>query len=175
MIRHGQPDYKPCETRGFIGHGNDLAPLTAKGIAQAKEAARNPLLAGTQLIVSSPYTRALQTAAYVARETGLNIVVEVDLREWTPDLTYQFSTPEEACVAADEYMLRNGVCAWDRQPPWENAADMFRRAVKCLAPYSEKYDKIVVVGHSMVMQQFIPFARIRFCSVWQVPLPEKMP
>lgn len=175
MIRHGQPDYTPCEERGFIGHGKDLAPLTAKGVAQAKEAAKSPLLQGSRLIVSSPYTHALQTASYVAMKTGLDIVVEVDLREWTPDLTYQFSTPEEACIAADEYMLRNGVCAWNREPLWENAADMFKRALNCLRPYAAKYDKIIVVGHSMVMQQFLPYERIRFGSVWQVFLPEEMP
>ena len=26
LIRHGEPDYSPCEKRGFIGQGHDLAP-----------------------------------------------------------------------------------------------------------------------------------------------------
>ena len=42
-----------------------------------------------ELIVSSPYTRALQTAAIISRETGLKICIEVDLHEWEPDKTNQ--------------------------------------------------------------------------------------
>lgn len=92
MIRHGEPDYTPCNDRLFIGHGKDLCPLTDKGIEQAKEVALNPLLAGAQIILSSPYTRALQTAAYIATAVRLDIKVEVDLREWQPDLTFLYKT-----------------------------------------------------------------------------------
>ncbi len=38
-------------------------------------------LKSAQLIVASPYTRALETAAIISRETGLKIRVEVDLHE----------------------------------------------------------------------------------------------
>lgn len=42
MIRHGEPDYEPCDDRMFIGHGRDLSPLTENGIEQAKEVAKTP-------------------------------------------------------------------------------------------------------------------------------------
>lgn len=168
MIRHGQPDYAPCRTRGFKGHGRDLASLTPKGIEQAKAAAQSPLLNGAQIIVSSPYTRALQTAAYVARTTELDIVVETDLREWEPDLTYTYSDAVTASRAAEEYMLCNGICMPCHNPQWENACCLLNRAVNCLKPYAEKYNKIIAVTHSMVMQQFILHEKIRLGSVWQV-------
>ena len=59
FIRHGEPDKAEVDRRGVIGLGRELAPLTGVGIRQAGEAAENPLLEGSQLIVSSPYTRAL--------------------------------------------------------------------------------------------------------------------
>ena len=30
LIRHGEPDYSPCDQRGFSGFGRDLAPLAKK-------------------------------------------------------------------------------------------------------------------------------------------------
>ena len=53
LIRHGEPDYSPCEKRGFIGQGHDLAPLTPQGVAQARAVAESPLLEGAELLVSS--------------------------------------------------------------------------------------------------------------------------
>ena len=44
LIRHGKPDYMPVDTRGFIGHGRSLAPLTPEGIAQAEKVAQQPVL-----------------------------------------------------------------------------------------------------------------------------------
>mgnify|MGYP001625292290 CR=1 FL=1 len=76
LIRHGEPDTAACDSRNFAGQGYELAPLTQKGVAQAKEAAHSPLLQGAQMILSSPYTRALQTAAEISRVTGLEIRVE---------------------------------------------------------------------------------------------------
>lgn len=32
LMRHGEPDYSGVTARGYIGHGQDLAPLTAAGI-----------------------------------------------------------------------------------------------------------------------------------------------
>ena len=81
MIRHAEPDYSLCDKHNFIGHGRDLAPLSQKGIEQAEETAKDKRLIDAELIISSPYTRALQTAAIISRTTGIKLVVEVDIRE----------------------------------------------------------------------------------------------
>ena len=75
FIRHGEPDKTIVDKRGFIGQGRDMVPLTELGIKQAEEASLNPLLEGCQIIVSSPYTRALQTAEILSKNTGLDIKV----------------------------------------------------------------------------------------------------
>ena len=88
FIRHGEPDKNIIDSRGFVGMGRDMAPLTEKGIRQAEEVALNSNLENAQVILSSPYTRALQTAAIISRRTGLEIKVEVDLHEFIPDKTF---------------------------------------------------------------------------------------
>lgn len=73
FIRHGEPDYLQCDERGFIGHGRDLAPLTISGKKQSKDVSKNEDLYACEVIVSSQYTRALQTASIISRNAGIKI------------------------------------------------------------------------------------------------------
>ena len=75
FIRHGEPDKTEVDKRGFIGQGRDLAPLTELGVEQAEKVSSDPLLKGAQVIVSSPYTRALQTAAIISKN---NAIIHID-------------------------------------------------------------------------------------------------
>lgn len=90
LIRHGQPDYTYGDTHGFIGQGHDLAPLETNKTEEVRKTAKDKRLKKAQIIISSPYTRALQTASIISKETGIDIIVEPDIREWQPDLTYQY-------------------------------------------------------------------------------------
>ena len=90
IIRHGEPDYTYGDKHGFIGHGHDLASLKQDKIKYVIETSKDHRLKNAQIIVSSPYTRALQTASIISKETGIDIVIEPDIREWQPDLTYQY-------------------------------------------------------------------------------------
>ena len=90
LIRHGEPDYTYGDNHGYIGQGHDLAPLNNEKIEEVVETSKDKRLKTAQIIISSPYTRALQTASIISKETGINIVVEPDIREWQPDLTYQY-------------------------------------------------------------------------------------
>jgi probable phosphoglycerate mutase len=77
LWRHGQTAWNA--ERRFQGQSD--IPLDPTGQAQAERAAR--LLAGLQpdAIISSDLTRATSTAAPLARLTGLNVVLDKDLRE----------------------------------------------------------------------------------------------
>ena len=79
LIRHGQPDYSEVTERKYIGHGRDLAKLTELGKEQAEKVSRDARLDGAEIILSSPYTRALQTAAIISKNTGIPIEVETHL------------------------------------------------------------------------------------------------
>ncbi len=109
LIRHGKPDYTYGDAHGFIGHGHDLAPLKQDKIKDVIKTSKDVRLKNAQIIVASPYTRALQTASIISKETGLEIVVEPDIREWQPDLTYQYKNSDEMKGYYKEYIENNGV------------------------------------------------------------------
>ena len=85
LIRHGEPVYDHLLENGFWGFGRDFAPFSEKGKEQAEMTAKDIRLKSADIMVSSPYTRALQTAQIISRETGIRVEVELDLHEWIPD------------------------------------------------------------------------------------------
>lgn len=167
LIRHGQPDYSEVTERGYIGHGRDLGPLTALGKQQAYEMAKDARLEGVQLIVSSPYTRALQTAAILSRVRDLDIEVEVGLHEWMPDLTYTYSSHEQAKLASHLCRDNKGICPPDSPVRYEELSAVFDRANAVLQKYLS-YDKIAVVCHATVMRQFAFAKKIPYCQVVEI-------
>ena len=62
---------------------------------------KNECLQGAQLIVSSPYTRALQTASIISRAVDIPLQVEMELHEWLPDLNYCNKYEEEEIISND--------------------------------------------------------------------------
>ena len=105
MIRHGEQDYTLTESRGWRGPARELAPLTQRGITQAEAVEKDLRLQGCQLIISSPYTRALQTAAIISHHVGLPIEVAFGLHEWLVDTKYQNRDITDAIAAAQEASL----------------------------------------------------------------------
>jgi broad specificity phosphatase PhoE len=75
LLRHGQSEFNLHLDATGLDPGVPDAPLTELGHRQAEAAA--DALAGEDIrrIVCSPYTRALQTAAPIARRLGLPVVV----------------------------------------------------------------------------------------------------
>ena len=78
LVRHGEPTYKELRDLGFKGHGFSLAPLTEKGIQEVKEISKNEVFVNSDILISSPYTRAIQTASIIANEYNMDINVEKD-------------------------------------------------------------------------------------------------
>lgn len=95
FIRHGEPDVTGVDERGFIWQGRNFAPLSKLGVQQAEAISTDPRLKDAQLIVFSPYTRALQTVAILSKNTGIPITVKIDLHEFIPDRTFQLKGEAE--------------------------------------------------------------------------------
>ena len=163
VMRHGERDYEPCHERGFIGQGLELAPLTENGEKQAAEAAWNPLIDGCSIIVSSPYTRCLQTAAIVSRIRNIPLKVEVGLHEWIPDLLFQ-NKAGEAKAYGKEFALNEGRYPDGELCRWESIDMMEKRLLGVLDKYVN-YDKILIVTHGMLMHQIKPYGHIPNCFV----------
>ena len=152
MIRHGKADYSYGDSHNFIGHGHDLAILDENYIQDVITTSKDERLKEADLIVSSPYTRALQTAAIISKETGLEIVVEPDIREWQPDLTYQYKNSDEMKEYYKDYIENNGVYPTNEKRKWETKEQLKNRVMSVIDKYKEKYDTIIVVAHKMAFQ-----------------------
>lgn len=151
LVRHGEPDYSGLAERGFFGFGRAFAPLSEEGIRQVEKTALDERLKTAEIIVSSPYTRALQTAAILSRETGIRVLVEVDLHEWEPDKSNQFRTAEEAAVLKEEFNLYKGTYPEGKQMKWETLEEVRSRMRKVADKYAN-YNKVIFVGHGMAFR-----------------------
>lgn len=151
LIRHGEADYSGLMEHHFFGFGRDLAPLSEKGMLQAEETAKDERLKSSDIIISSPYTRALQTAQIISRNTGIAVKVELDLHEWIPDLSNKYTTSEEAFSLADEFARFKGVYPAEVNKQWETVEDMRKRMRRVADKYTN-YKKIIFVGHGMALR-----------------------
>ncbi len=151
LIRHGEPRYDEVDgnTRGDFGR------LTSRGVKQATERASDERLQNATLIVSSPYTRALHTAAIISRISGIPLEIEHDLHEWTSDTLYMFNYDGEE--AYQEFLKHKGKLSKKSKFRYETYASVQKRVRNAIKKYSNDHKKIIVVCHGIVMssQTFI--------------------
>lgn len=159
MIRHGVPDYSYGDSHGFIGHGNDLAPLDIEKIDDVIKTSKDTRLKEAEIIVSSPYTRALQTAAIISKETGIDIRVEPDLREWEPDLSYQYTGNDLRDISKD-FLNNKGVRPIDRDVMWESKEEVKNRINSVINKY-KNYKCVIFVFHQIAMQSILGDNKIK--------------
>ena len=173
LIRHGDPDYSACVRGGINGQGFGLVPLSEKGLQQARQVAAHPALAGAQLVLSSPYTRALQTAAEIVRATGLPLAVESDLHELMADRSGAPHTREEMKQLHQEFLACRGRWPEGDERPWETVDQLTDRVTGVLSRYLT-YDKVIVVTHGGVIRRFVKNQRIAYCTPYVVPVEGKV-
>jgi broad specificity phosphatase PhoE len=99
LLRHGQSEFNVVFSETRRDPGIVDPKLTALGAQQAARAAEALAGMGIRRIIVSPFTRALQTAAPVARRLGVPVIVNPIVRE-----RYAFScdigSPRTALVLA---------------------------------------------------------------------------
>ena len=101
LMRHGEPTYRDTTALGLPGMGAELGQLKPDGIRQAEQAAMDSRIQDVDLIVASPYPRALQTAAIVSRQIDRPIDVAVGIFEWLPRIDYSAPSHTEIKEAWD--------------------------------------------------------------------------
>ncbi len=151
FVRHGKTDYSEHNQKIYQGYGVNLASLAEKGKKQIKQTAKDERLQDADLIISSPYTRALQSAAILSRKLNVKLEVETDLHEWLANKNYMYEEDSKAELACAEYFSLNGDYPPGQDRNWESRQLMAERVRKVLEKYSQ-YDKVIVVGHSMMIQ-----------------------
>jgi len=81
LVRHGQSEFNVVFSKTRVDPGIHDPRLTEEGRCQALAAAERLAGQNLALILSSPYTRALQTATIIAGELDLPVAIEPMVRE----------------------------------------------------------------------------------------------
>ncbi|ALO03106.1 phosphoglycerate mutase family protein [Lactiplantibacillus paraplantarum] len=166
LIRHSEPTYQQVTSAGLTGFGRELGGLTDRGIILAQQCAQQPLFAQVQLILSSPYTRALQTALEIVRFNDVPLKVELGLHEWLPDQTgTRTDTDEQAGQAYKLYRQHMGERTAASPLPYESAAEIKAQVLATFSKYAASYDCIACVTHGEVMRQFGDHNDVDYCGV----------
>jgi broad specificity phosphatase PhoE len=154
LLRHGEADYRHVRERNWPGLAFDLAPLSELGVAQARAAGEQLTTVGATAIVSSPMTRALQTASIVGHRLGLGVDVQFDLREWLPDDELSWTTYAEVKAAMAELVECGGEWPPGERRRWEQLSDLRARATAALRVELAKLDDdavLIVACHGVLI------------------------
>jgi broad specificity phosphatase PhoE len=153
LMRHADTDWRLVNDRHLVGAANDLAPLTDVGVKQVDVALKQIRSLGIRLILTSPMTRALHTAAILSRELDLPLAVEFDLHEWVPDRTYSWTTPDEVLALVENMRQHGGEWPYAEPPPvWEPMSAVRQRSLGVLARYAGATYPIAAVTHGGVVE-----------------------
>ncbi|SDX06276.1 Broad specificity phosphatase PhoE [Marininema mesophilum] len=151
LVRHGEPYWELTDERQLIGVQRDLVPLSTKGEREAKQVAYDPRFAKADLIITSPYTRALQTASIISRILDLPIQVEYDLHEWIPDQTLSYDSFEKLKELRADFRRHKGIHPPDEYPVWETMESIIHRVQHVLERYRDR-QRVIVICHGTVIR-----------------------
>ncbi len=168
FVRHGEPRYDEVIEHWNHTVGYNFGKLTDNGVNQAEMVAKDERFKGADLIVSSPYTRALQTAAIISRVTGIKLTVENDLHEWNPDIREIHDY--DSNLAFEEYLKNKGIHKITDKYFWESYEDLNKRVELALLKYRD-YKKVIIVCHGIVISSMTNFDDvIEHCGIREVDI-----
>lgn len=113
-------------------------------------------------------TRALQTAMLVGAELRRPVTVVLDLREWLPDETYQWTT---VAAVLENYaeMLSHVGKPRPAGATWEPLEALRHRARRALAPYVDGNQRVLAVCHEVLIQALTGERRTGYAGVRPYP------
>ena len=149
LIRHGESEFNAVFNRTRIDPGIQDPKLTERGREQVRRAADDLRRQDRPIrrLVTSPYTRALETAAIIAEALELPVEVEPIVHEhacWTCDIGTPVSTLAERWPALDFSHLPE--IWWPEAEPHESVyrrCSVFRIKAEQLADWRH----VAVVSH----------------------------
>ena len=168
LMRHAETDWPRVNERGWVGLANDFAPLTERGRQQAADAASHVAEIGPTMLLTSPMTRAMETAAILGRRIGLDPIVEIDLREWLPDRRMAWSSPQEVQAAYVAMIDSMGAAPGATVPRWEAMSELRRRGLEALTPYIANGQPVLAVCHEVIIHAITGCPRTGHCEVRKV-------
>ncbi len=151
LLRHGQSTYNAAETA--LGRDPQIPdpPLTPLGRAQVAAAAERLAGIGIVRVISSPYTRALQTASIVAERLGLSIQVTPlvgERRLFSCDMGAPAPSLKQAWPALDFSCLGDDNAEWWKPFPEGHESMMARIRTFENESYAwDHRDRTLIVSH----------------------------
>lgn len=161
LVRHGEPDYSFLNQKNMTSAKQEWAFLSDRGIEQAIEVANDPKLWDGDIILSSPYTSALQTASIIAERNELKVQGEVGLHEWVSQKNYANfrAYARDYKKAMYEFSSQANV----KNRGYESLEQVRLRTLQVLRNYL-LYEKIIAVIHAGVIysltQEKVPFGGV---------------
>jgi broad specificity phosphatase PhoE len=173
LVRHGETDWEMTIRNNLVGLQQDFVPLTERGKLQASRAADSPRLENASLMLSSPYTRALETAALMNMKLQLPLSVEFYLHELLPDKQRRAWEVEKTLEICRDFDQHCGCYPEGATPTpcWESLAMGRERALNVLSAY-RTYDKVIVVCHEKLIKSLVGWRDIEHCEIIEYCLTE---
>ena len=151
LMRHGHPDYSGPKRWGTLGWGSDLAPLSDMGVQQVAAQLASIKDFNPEIVLSSPMTRAVQTALVLRQGLQVPFKVEFDLHEWVPDKTFQWRTLSEIEALQADYERCKGVYPPGETKLWETTESVRLRVLAVLRKY-DRYSRVLAVCHGQAIK-----------------------
>src|SRR3990167_5446698 len=152
FVRHGQSRGNKARI-----HQTGKDPLSEYGLKQAQTVASRFKKIPVDVIFSSAYTRAAQTAEAIGRDVHKTVIHITLLREMKRPTELEGKLSYGAHVTAVKNLLEDHA----HDPDWphsdeENLHDLINRAKKCLEFISARHEEnIVVVSHGFFLRILI--------------------
>jgi len=148
LIRHGQSEFNVVYGKTRVDPGIRDPELTELGRRQALAAAETARNLGVHRVLSSPYTRALQTATIIADALDLPVLVDPHIGERAA-FTCDIGTPRSALQAAWPQLNLGHITEiwWPEMEESEKALDLRGQAFRTRTLQGGDWKGTAVVSH----------------------------
>ncbi|KAL7722701.1 Phosphoglycerate mutase [Entamoeba marina] len=154
IIRHAvRLDYIDLEWVPNAKYPHD-PPLHPDGVKQAKEVGKRMRHEKVDIIVSSPYFRATETAKYVAEAAQMKYSIEPGLSEYLSKVNRR-GVPEFDPVRLEDVSYSDQYTPIFEKVTLETWSGIQQRAFDSLVELMKKYKRVCVVTHRSTTQAFL--------------------
>ncbi len=151
LIRHGETEWNMVGKQ----QGQVNSPLSERGMVQAKAIAKSleKDKSNYDVLYSSDLGRAVQTAEAISEQLGLEINLDVRLRERNLGILQGLTIERFREEKNEEYEQFRSSDPDYVIPDGESIREMHERAVSCLFDISDKHkgQKIIIVAHGGIL------------------------